>query len=189
MSTCGVPNGLGGWLGVGQGSCLGWGRFGFGPAFAAGGGKVACEITENGKPASGTLVVLQGASEVASGGCGKPFDVPAGSYTAVLGLDGALDGPEQRRPLAIAAGQSVKLDADFATGLLEMRIRSQGRDAAGMAVIRKDNRQIGTLGSGVAAHLSVGSYQVVARYRSQEKRFDDVQIKKGERTPLEAAFE
>ena len=51
-----------------------------------------------------------------------------------------------------------------------------------MAVIRKDGKQIGTLGSGVAAHLSAGSYEVVARYRSQEKRFDDVQIKKGERT-------
>jgi hypothetical protein len=159
------------------------------PAGAAGNGKVLCEVLENGKPASGTLTVLEGDSEIASGSCGKPFDVPAGTYTAALSLDGALDGPEQKKPLSVSAGQSTKIDADFATGLLEMRIRSQGKDAAGMAVIRKDNKQIGTLGSGVAAHLSVGSYQVVARYRSQEKRFDTVEIKKGERTPLEAAFE
>ncbi len=177
------------WWWVGAGLMLGLGLLRVMPALAGANGKVSCEVLENGKPASGTLTVLNGDSEVAAGSCGKPFEVPAGTYTAALSLDGALDGPEQRKPLAIQAGQTVKVDADFATGLLEMRIRSQGRDAAGMAVIRKDNKQIGTLGSGVAAHLSVGSYQVVARYRSQEKRFDEVQIKKGERTPLEATFE
>ena len=89
----------------------------------------------------------------------------------------------------MTAGQNTKLDADFATGLLEMRIRSQGHDAAGMAVIRRTTRQIGTLGSGVAAHLSVGAYKVVARYRTQERRFDDVQIQRGQRTLLDASFE
>ena len=46
-----------------------------------------------------------------------------------------------------------------------------------------------TLGSGVPAHLSVGTYEVVARYRTQQKAFPDVAIKKGERTVLDAAFE
>jgi hypothetical protein len=159
------------------------------PVLAAGSGKVTCQVLENGKPASGMLTVSQGASQVASGSCGSPIDVPAGTYTATLGLDGALDGPEQQKPLTVTAGQSAKLDADFATGLLEMRIRSQGKDAAGMAVIRKDDRQIGTLGSGVAAHLSAGGYKVVARYRTQERRFEDVQIQKAQRTLLDVSFE
>ena len=58
-----------------------------------------------------------------------------------------------------------------------------------MAIIRKDGKQVGTLGSGVAAHLSAGSYQVVARYRTQQKVFDAVAIEQGKPTVLEAAFE
>ena len=159
------------------------------PVLGQGGGSVTCEILENGQAASGTIALLSGETEVARGSCGRPLSAPAGEYTAVLGLDGALDGPEQRKSVSVQAGKSAKLTADFPTGLLEVRIRSQGRDTAGMAVIRRDGRQIGTLGSGVAAHLSAGTYQVVARYRTQQKPFDTVQIKAGERTVLDASFE
>jgi hypothetical protein len=159
------------------------------PVLAADGGGVTCEIRENGQPGSGTIVVLQGATEVARGSCGKPLAVPAGDYIAVLSLDGALDGPEQRQALSVQANKAAKVAADFATGLLEVRIRSQGRDTAGMAVIRKGGKQIGTLGSGVAAHLSADTYQVVARYRTQQKAYDEVKIRPGERTVLDASFE
>lgn len=159
------------------------------PVAAGGAGSVLCEILENGQPASGMVVLLQGETEVGRGSCGRPISVPAGEYIAVLSLDGALDGPERRMPVSAQAGRPAKLSADFPTGLLEVKIRSQGRDTAGMAVIRKDNRQIGTLGSGVAAHLSAGTYQVVARYRTQQKGFDAVQIQKGQRTVLDVAFE
>ncbi len=159
-------------------------------ALAAGDGKVSCEIRENGQAASGTIAVLDGSNELVRGTCGKPLSVPVGSHVAVLSLDGALDAPQQRQPLEVAAGDAPrKLVADFATGLLEVRITSQGRDTAGMAIIRKDSRQIGTLGSGVSAHLSAGTYAVVARYRTQEKRFDGVRIDKGQRTVLDAGFE
>jgi hypothetical protein len=172
-------------LGIGAVQLAAW------TAFAAGGApaRVTCEILENGKPASGVVRLLQGEAEIASGACGKPVEAPAGSYMAVLALDGALDGPEQRKPLTLAAGQSLKVNADFPTGLLEVRIRSAGRDAAGMAIIRKDGKQIGTLGSGVSAHLSTGSYEVIGRYRAQERRFDGVHIEADKRTTLEASFE
>ena len=159
------------------------------PVMAAGGGSVSCEILENGQPASGTVALLAGEKEVAQGSCGKPLSVPPGDYTAVLSLDGALDGPQERKPVTVKASGTAKISADFATGLLEVRIKSQGRDTAGMAVIRKGGTQIGTLGSGVAAHLSAGTYEVVARYRTQQRAFPDVAIKKGDRTVLEAAFE
>lgn len=158
-------------------------------AQAADDGKVVCEVKENGKPATGTISLRKGETEIASGPCGKPLSAAAGQYTAVLGLDGALDGPEQQKPVTVAAGQSASVSADFATGTLEVRIRSQGRDTAGMAIIRKDGKQVGTLGSGVAAHLSAGSYQVVARYRTQQKVFETVAIEQGKPTVLEAAFE
>jgi hypothetical protein len=156
---------------------------------AAGDGKVQCEITENGKPASGTIVVLDGKTELARGSCGKAIAVPPGEHTAMLTLDGALDAPEQQKPMSVQADKTSKLSADFATGLLEVRITSQGRDTAGMAVIRKDGRLIGTLGGGVSAHLSAGAYEVVARYRTQERRFDNVAIEAGQRHVLDAAFE
>lgn len=152
-------------------------------------GTVTCQIKENGKAASGTVVVLSGSDEVARGACGKALAVAAGSYTAMLNLDGALDGPQQRQPVTVSAGKSVALAADFATGILEVKILRQGRSAAGMAVIRKDGKQIGTLGSGVAAHISAGSYEVVARYRSDEKRFEKVVVDAGGRVVLDASFE
>jgi hypothetical protein len=160
------------------------------PALAAAeDGKVLCDVTENGQPASGTLTVLSGETEVATGPCGKPLSVAAGEYTAVIELDGALDGPKQRQPLTVQGGKVAPLKGEFATGLLEVRIKSQGRDTAGMAIIRKDGTQIGTLGSGVAAHLSAGRYEIVARYRSQQKAFAEVVITAGQRTVLDAAFD
>jgi len=159
------------------------------PALAGNDSKLACEIRENGTPASGTVALLKDGAEVARGVCGKPIAVQAGDYTAVFSLDGALDGPELRLPLTAAAGKTSKLNADFATGLLEVKIKSQGRDTAGMAVIRKADHQVGTLGSGVAAHLSVGTYQVVARYRAQQKTFENVAITAGQRTQLDVSFE
>jgi hypothetical protein len=156
------------------------------PLASANGGKVSCEILENGRPATGTIVLLAGDNEVADAACGKPVAVPSGADTAILRLDGALDGPEQRT--ALDAGKPL-LRADFATGLLEVRIQSQGRDTAGIAVIRKNGKQIGTLGSGVTAHLSTGSYDVIARYRTRERRFEAVDIQPDRRTALNASFD
>jgi hypothetical protein len=149
---------------------------------------VQCEITENGQPASGTVSVLREGSSVAEGSCGKPLALQPGSYEAVLRLDGAMDGPERRMPLEVATGKTTKLATDFATGVLEVKITSEGRAAAGMAILRKDGKQIGTLGSGVPGHLSVGTYDVVVRHRAVEKSFPAVVIARGERKTLEASF-
>ncbi len=151
-------------------------------------GRLTCEVTENGESAAGAVVLRRGGAEVARGTCGKPLVIGVGDYEAVLALDGALDGPERTQPVTIAAGATSHLAANFETGVLEVRIQSEGRRAAGMAIIRRDGVQIGTLGSGVSAHLSAGRYQVVARYRTQEKAFDAVVVGKGERVVLDAAF-
>jgi hypothetical protein len=154
-----------------------------------GSGTVVCDLKENGDSASGVVSVQRDGAEVASGTCGKDLNVPAGEYTAVLHLDGALDSPTQTQSLTVKKGQKSALKADFATGMLEVRIASQGKRAAGMAIIKREGQQLGTLGSGVAAHLSTGKYEVVARYRSQEKAWADVQIEAGKHVTLEASFE
>jgi hypothetical protein len=152
-------------------------------------GRVSCEILENGVPASGVVSLQQGDREVANATCGKEFSVPAGDYTAALRLDGAFDGPERRQPLHVEAGALAKLSADFATGTLEVRIASLGKRAAGMAIIKRGGQQLGTLGSGVSAHLSAGTYHVIVRYRAQEKDLGDVNIAGGKHVTLDAAFE
>jgi hypothetical protein len=152
-------------------------------------GHVSCDILENGQPASGVVSLQLAGQEVVNGACGKDIGVPAGTYIALLRLDGALDGPEQRQTVNVEAGGSAKLRADFATGTLEVRIVSLGKRAAGMAILKRAGQQLGTLGSGVAAHLSAGTYHVFARYRAEEKDLGDVNIAGGQRVTLNAAFE
>jgi hypothetical protein len=158
-------------------------------ALAEGVGRVWCDITENGESASGVVSLQQKGHEVASGACGKEFTAPVGSFVAALRLDGALDGPEQRRNIVVDASGLVKLQANFNTGTLEVRIASLGKRAAGLAIIKRNGQQLGTLGSGVAAHLSAGTYRVIARYRGQEKDLGDVNIGGGKQVTLDTAFE
>jgi hypothetical protein len=168
---------------------FGWGALCEGASAQAGRGRVICEITENGESASGTLSLQRSGQEVVNVTCGKELSVEAGSYTAVVRLDGALDGPSQQKSVTVTSSGQASVKIDFATGTLEVRIASQGKRAAGMAIIKKSGAQIGTLGSGVAAHLSAGTYQVVARYRASEKSLGDVTIAPGQRVALDAAFE
>ena len=163
--------------------------YGSAVAQSAAKGKLECKVTENGGPASGTVALLQEGEEVYRGNCNQLASVPTGSFTAVVGLDGVLDGPERRVPVVVKAGETATVAADFATGTIEVRIQSKGRRAAGMAVISLEGRQIGTLGSGVSAHLSAGTYQVVARYRTQKKQFGSITIEAGKKELLEASFE
>jgi hypothetical protein len=159
------------------------------PTRAESAGKVVCGITENGQPASGVISVQKDGNEIATTSCGRELSVPVGNYVAALRLDGTFDGPEQRQNLEIKAGATQKLNADFATGILEVRISSGGRRAAGMAVIKRNGQQLGTLGSGVSAHVSAGNYRILVRYRAQEKDLGDVTISSGQRLSLEASFE
>ena len=152
-------------------------------------GHVRCTISENGEGAQGTLRLSQNGRELARGACGgDALAIAPGDYVAVVQLDGALDGPEQQKSVTVHAGQTAEVSAAFATGTLEVRIQNDGRRAAGMALIRRDGTQIGTLGSGVSAHLSAGTYDVIARYRDQEQRFAGVVIKAGEKQVIEVAF-
>jgi hypothetical protein len=153
-------------------------------------GRVTCEILENGHGASGVVAILKDEKEVASSSCGRELTVPAGDYVAALRLDGALDGPEQRQPISVKAGAAQKLHADFPTATLEVRIAaSSGRRAAGIAIIKRGGQQLGTLGSGVAAHLSTGTYHILVRYRAQEKDLGDVVLAAGQQRALDAVFE
>jgi len=151
-------------------------------------GRIACRILENGGAASGTITIRKDGAEVSSGTCGAPTAVPAGSYEVVLGLDGAIDRPVRTVQVTVAPGATGTASADFQTAILEVRIEAGGRRAAGMATIFRNGERVGTLGSGVAGHLSAGTYDIVAKYRSSEQRFDAVTLAPAERRALSATF-
>jgi len=152
------------------------------------GAQIACSVQENGLAATGTVRVAKGDATVHSGSCSGAIPLPPGAYAVVVGLDGALDGPEQTFNITVRPGGNETVTADFATGILQVRIESQGQQAAGMAIIRRGGTQLGTLGSGVTAHLSVGSYDVVARYRLKSQEFTGVAITRAQTTTLDARF-
>lgn len=151
-------------------------------------GRIRCTVKENGAAASGTAIVENGSGVVARGECDSPISVPPGSYQVRLKLDGVLDEPEQTRPATVRGGEVTQVAADFSTGILEIVVEAKGRRAAGMAVIRREGDRVGTVGSGVAAHLSAGTYSVTVRYRTQEKKFDAVELAAGQRRRLRANF-
>ncbi len=151
-------------------------------------GRIACRITENGGAASGTVAIRKDGQEIATGTCGEPVGVPSGSYEVVLGLDGALDRPVKTVEVTVAPGGTATAAADFQTAILEVRIEAEGRRAAGMATIFRNGERVGTLGSGVSGHLSAGTYDIVARYRGAEQRFDAVTLAPAERRSLAATF-
>jgi len=152
-------------------------------------GQISCTVAENGAPATGTMRVAQkDGAVVHSGACAGTIAIAPGKYQVVVGLDGALDGPEQTFEVNLRAGVAETVNADFATGILQVRIESGGQRAAGMAIIRRQGTQLGTLGSGVTAHLSVGTYQVLARYRLRSQEFSSVAIQAGQTTTLDASF-
>lgn len=151
-------------------------------------GRVTCRVQENGDAASGTMSVRSGGREVASGSCGSPLAVDPGSYQVVVRLDGALDQPEQTRSARVRAGATETVTVDFPTGTLTVKVEAGGRRAAAMATIYQGGKRIGTLGSGVAGHLSAGTYDVVVRYRTAEKRFENVTVSRGRDRTLQANF-
>ncbi|MDD9944373.1 MAG: hypothetical protein OXU20_25235 [Myxococcales bacterium] len=161
-----------------------------GRAIATDQGLVKCHISENSKSASGRLVIKAGDRVIAEGACREAgLRVPAGKYTAIVGLDGVLDAPEARRSVTVAPGQTARVSADFATGVLQLVFTQGGKPAAGMAIIRRSGKQIGTVASGVAAHLSVGRYEVTARYRHHRRDLGAVSVTAGGHKTLQVAFD
>lgn len=150
------------------------------PTLAESPGRVRCALTENGQHAEGVLRLEQNGKSIASGSCAKALQVPAGTYTAVLGLDGALDSPEQRSNVRVQAGQGAEIRGDFTTGNLRIEVQSKGRRAAALATISRDGRQVASLAGGVNARLSTGRYDITVRYRDQEKTIPGVTIAKGQ---------
>lgn len=157
------------------------------PAPAPRPGQLRCIAEDNGVPSSGSLEVFQSGRLVARGTCAFPLSLPAGSYVAAITLDTALDRPTRSVPVVVGEGAEALARASFSTALLEVRFTDGASPAYGIADVRRNGVTLGTLGSNVVARVSAGTYDVVARYRTQERSFT-VTLGVGERRALRAAF-
>ncbi len=160
--------------------------------FAVGGaqaqsGEIRCSVTENSAPARGTVSVTQNGKDVAAGSCGAILSVPAGKCKVTVRLDGTVDNPSQVVDVEVRPGQTAPVTVDFKTGVLEVRIESKAQSGTGLVTVNRGTQRIGTLGSGVAARLSAGKYQVVVRLGGQERRYD-VDLRPGQRRLVRAQF-
>ena len=149
---------------------------------------VDCSPTENGKPASGTLRVLDGDREVAKGSCGKGADVPAGAYEVVVALDGAADAPDHRERLTLTAGQARKVAARFETGELLVEVSRGGRRGVATVKVLRAGKAVATLSAGVASRLSTGTYSVEVESRGEKRTFETVTVSAGERRAISVEF-
>jgi len=150
-------------------------------------GQIRCSVTENGSPGRGTIVVEQNGREVGGGSCGPAVPVPAGKCKVTVRLDGVLDNPSKSVSVEVSAGKVTPVSVDFQTGVLEVRIETKDQRGTGMVTVNRGSQRIGTLGSGVAARLSAGSYEVVVRLGGQERRYS-VDLRPGQRRLVRAQF-
>lgn len=141
------------------------------PAPAPRPGRVVCEVTENGAPAPASIALYSNGRSVATGSCASALELPAGTYDAVVTLESALDRPSRTVRVTVPEGGLAAARASFETAILEVRFTAGGLPAHGLAIVERDGVTVGTLGSGVSARLSAGTYTIVARYRTAERRF------------------
>jgi hypothetical protein len=166
------------------------------PAFAqeaSSYGRVAVTIKQNGSASSGTFEVhARGGAIVASGHAGLPARVPAGTYDVVVRLDGAIDRPERWvRAVVVRPGGTVNVEQSFQTSILEVRVFSRGRRAAATIYVRRagESANVATLGAGVRAVISAGTYDIVVRHRATERVFSGIELVAGRARTLTADFD
>lgn len=142
-------------------------------------GHITCVVSENGHAASGTLILTSPNDPehpLASGTCGTPLSVPAGSYIAVVQLDGALDQPKHRETIEVEPQKTRRITASFATGNLTIQAEGNGRRAAAQVSLLRGEVEVGRTASGVPARVSAGEYTIVVRWRGREITREHVRV-------------
>jgi hypothetical protein len=155
-------------------------------AGAAAPAKVDCEVQENGKPALASLRVMAGETQIAKGSCGRPVEVPAGSYDLWVVLDGAVDSPVSKQHVELKEGGSTKAKASFETGEILVELTRDGRRTVGTIKLLRGAEVLATLTPGVANHVSAGTYSVEIESKGTRRTLDAVTVARGERRRLSA---
>jgi len=152
------------------------------------GGMLECVALDNGAFAPATVRIRQGGNEVAVTSCGAPIDLGPGSYDVTVTLEDSLDHPSQTVRVELEEGQDASIQAYFEMSVLEVRFEREGRRVAGIAEVYRGDQLVGTMGSGVAHRVSAGTYDIVARYRTESTIFENVVVEPEQRRAVRASF-
>ncbi|MGE0786882.1 MAG: hypothetical protein AB7S26_14515 [Sandaracinaceae bacterium] len=150
-------------------------------------GSLACDVTENTLTADATYEVRSAGRVVASGSCATPATLAVGTYDVTLTLMTALDRPQRTVQVTVPANATATASARFDTGLIEVRIMKDRAPAGGVTMIYRDGVLVGTIGTGLVAHLSPGRYDLTARYHLETKAYQ-VDLTTGMRRGITANF-
>ena len=148
-----------------------------------------CLVHENGAYAPGSIDVRALGASVASGSCGTALTIDPGTYDVTIRLDEVLDRPSKTMRIVLSSGEDRDLVADFETAILEVRLVVADEPVSGLVEVLRTGQLVGTLGSSVPWRVSAGTYDVVAHYRTDVVRFDNVELAPAQRRALLAAFE
>jgi hypothetical protein len=85
----------------------------------------------------------------------------------------------------------VNVEQAFQTSILEVRVMSRGRRAAATIYVRRagESADVATLGAGVRAVISAGTYDIVVRHRATERVFSGIELVAGRARTLTADFD
>jgi hypothetical protein len=150
-------------------------------------GQLTVAVDENGAYAASTYQVRQAGRVIASGSSGSPIALPAGAYEVAITLETALDRPTRTVRVLVPEGGVATARASFSTSILEVRFTKDRMAVHGLATVRQGDRVIGTLGSGVTARVSAGTYEIEARYRTEVRSYS-VTLAPVQRRALSAQF-
>ena len=150
-------------------------------------GLVQCHVTAAGVLAPATVEVRDHGRVIASGTCGERLSVAAGSYDATITLERAIDRPQQNVRLIVPEGGVATASAAFDTSIIEVRFLKSGASTFGQAILERDGRTLGSIGSGVVAHVSSGRLTIRARYLTEWKTYT-VDLSNGQRRAVIASF-
>lgn len=150
-------------------------------------GRLTAVVDENGAHAPSSVHVRRGGRLVASGSSATPIELPAGTYDVTITLETALDRPTRTVRVSVPEGGTATARASFRTSIIEVRFTKDRTAVHGLATLRQGGRVIGTLGSGVTARVSAGTYEIDARYRTEQRTYT-VALAPEQRRALRADF-
>lgn len=150
-------------------------------------GLVQCTVTAAGVLAPATIEVRYEGRVMASGACGERIEVPGGDYYATITLERAIDRPQQTVPLHVPENGIGTATAAFDTSILEVRFMKDGVSTFGQAILERDGRELGSIGSGVVTFVSSGPITIRARHLSEWKTYT-VDLAPGQRRAIYAIF-
>jgi len=154
-------------------------------------GSLRCSATRNGVESRATVELIQNGRTIASAACGLgalPLSAIPGAYVARISLADTFDGTHRDVPVQVVAGQVRGLTVEVPTALLEVRAEVAGRLVFGRAIVRRSGNVVGSLGSGVVATLTPGSYDIEVVQGSQRRLLQGIRLAPGQRRALRVAF-